>query len=87
MPKSTASLQIFGEQYKIFLHVANNTASNVLDWDIIHLHTLLPYSNKGRRMDKITCKILKRLLSMRLPAVTRSLIIMCIHCPLCKHYS
>ena len=88
----TASLQVFEEQPKIFLHAANNTASNALDWDVVHLHTSLPYSNDGQRMDKITClltyklkhglfKILKRLLTLRLPAVTSSLI--CVsQCPL-----
>ena len=36
IPKSphTASLQVFEEQPKIFLHAANNTASNALDWDV-----------------------------------------------------
>ena len=45
IPKSphTASLQVFEEQPKIFLHAANNTASNALDWDVVHLHTSLPY--------------------------------------------
>ena len=99
IPKSphTASLQVFEEQPKIFLHAANNTASNTLDWDVAHLHTSLPYSNDGRRMDKITClltyklkhglfKTLKRLLTLRLPAVTRSLI--CVsQCPLYVNFT
>ena len=51
----TASLQAFEEQHKIFLRAANNTASNVLDWEVVHLHISLPYSNEGQRKDKITC--------------------------------
>ena len=44
IPKSPhiASLQVFEEQPKIFFHAANNTA---LDWDVVNLHTSLPYSN------------------------------------------
>ena len=63
IPKSlhTASLQVFEEQHKIFLHAANSTASNALDWDIVHLHTSLPYSNDGQRMDKITCLLTYKL--------------------------
>ena len=99
IPKSphTASLQVFEEQPKIFLHAANNTASNALDWDVVHLHTSLPYSNDGRRMDKITClltyklkhglfKIFNRLLTLRLPAITSSLI--CVsQCPLYVNFT
>ena len=42
IPKSphTASLQVFEEQPKIFLHAANNTASNALDWDVVHISSL-----------------------------------------------
>ena len=87
IPKSpiTASLQVFEGQHKLFSHAANNTASNALDRDLVHLHTPLQTSNDERRMDKITClltyklkhelyKIPKRLLILCLPAVTRSLI-------------
>ena len=63
IPKSlhTASLQVFEEQHKIFLHAANNTASNALDWDVVHLHISLPNSNDGRRINKITCLLTYKL--------------------------
>ena len=31
----TASLHVLEEQFKIFLHAPNNTASNALDW-VLH---------------------------------------------------
>ena len=51
----TASLHVLEEQLKIFLHAPNITASNALDWVLVHLHTSLPYSNDGLRIDNITC--------------------------------
>ena len=53
----TASLHVLEEQLKIFLHAPNNTASNALDWVLVHSHTLLPYSNDGLRIDNITCRL------------------------------
>ena len=44
-------------QLKIFLHSPNNTASNALDWVLVHPHTSLPYSNDGLRIDNITCRL------------------------------
>ena len=46
---------------KSFLHSANNTASNALDWETVHLHTSLPYSNDGQKMDEITCLLTYKL--------------------------